>query len=227
MTNFQLLADRIFPNREPDEKISLFIRRHWIVLARHVAKLGITLLLPVGALVIALNTPIQAELVTGSVIYVATVLGLSIYYLSIVLFFYHDWLDYHLDLWIVTNFRIVNIEQNSLFSRVVSEQDISRVQDVTAEIQGKLATFLNFGNVTIQTAGEQRRFVFEQVANPQEVAKEILRIHREVEALRRHQLDDPRAHQDPDVHSLEHVKEKLSQQHSGEDEGKKGVDFLD
>lgn len=176
--------EKIFPGKEPGEQVLMYVRRHWIVLVRIIIRTMMFALVPIVALFIVVNTLI-VNIETGSTAYILLVLGLSLYYLFVALFFYHDWLDYHLDLWIVTNLRIINIEQKRLFSRTVAQQDIERVQDITCDIHGKLPTLLDFGNVTIQTAGEKIQFVFEQVAHPQEVAKEIMRIHREVATTRR------------------------------------------
>ena len=92
-------------------------------------------------------------------------------------YFFIGWVDYYLDAWIVTNDRIINIEQNGLFNRVISEQRLYRVQDVTAEVGGIIKTFFNFGTVFIQTAGEVGRFNFEEIPEPYLVKKIILELH--------------------------------------------------
>ncbi len=84
------------------------------------------------------------------------------------------WTDYYLDIWIVTNNRIVNIDQKGLFRREVSTVSFDRVQDVTFEINGIIGTVLGFGDVYVQTAGETREFVIEGVENPEHVKKRIL-----------------------------------------------------
>jgi uncharacterized membrane protein YdbT with pleckstrin-like domain len=63
-------------------------------------------------------------------------------------------MSYYLDVWIITTERIIDIEQHGLFHRAVSEIAVERVQNVTVETPGFLATMLGFGNVKIQTAGE-------------------------------------------------------------------------
>lgn len=108
------------------------------------------------------------------VLRVVIILGTSIYLMSIWLFLFSAFLDYYLDLWIVTNDRIMNIEQNGLFGRTISELDLTKIQDVTSEINGIIPTIFNYGDVHIQTAAEEKRFVFEQVPNPHEVRKTII-----------------------------------------------------
>ena len=68
--------------------------------------------------------------------------------------FFEMWLEYWLDAWIVTNFRLIDINQIGLFRREHSEIPLSRIQDISIETNGVLATFLGYGNIRIQTAGE-------------------------------------------------------------------------
>lgn len=84
------------------------------------------------------------------------------------------WTDYYLDIWIVTSNRIVNIDQKGLFNREVSTLQIERIQDVTFEIRGIVATVLGFGDVHVQTAGEMEEFLIQGVANPERVKRKIL-----------------------------------------------------
>lgn len=159
------------PHALPNEKIILLVRRHWFVLYLRLLLWAIVGSIP---MVLALLLPGNVEGMAGSTIgYLLLVVGLSGYYLLLWLFVLHSFVDYWLDVWIVTNERIINIEQNQLFSRTAAEQKLSRVQDVTSEINGMFATFLHFGDVHVQTAGEKARFAFEQVPKPTEIARKI------------------------------------------------------
>lgn len=84
------------------------------------------------------------------------------------------WIDVWFDTWIITSDRIINIEQHGLFSREVSELKLSRVQDVSVEVHGFFQTFLNYGDVHIQTAGEEERFQFRSVPDPYGVKNIIM-----------------------------------------------------
>jgi len=102
------------------------------------------------------------------------VLGLGIYYMFVATLFFVGWLDYYLDVAIITNERIVDIDQQSLFNRRESELHFSKVQDATGSIQGVLATMLDFGDVTVQTAGTQEEFVLDKIPHPYKIAKIII-----------------------------------------------------
>lgn len=83
------------------------------------------------------------------------------------------WIDYYYDLWIITNKRIVNIEQHGMFMRKVSEMEYSKMQDITVEVSGFLPTVINYGDVKIQTAAEDSEFVFRTVSDPYRI-KDII-----------------------------------------------------
>lgn len=165
-----------FPTQRPGEHVVLLLRRHWTVLAGDVVQLIVSLLVPPVILTL-IYFYTDFTLQPSSLLYVFVVEGLSLYTLFSFLAYFHDFVDYHLDIWVVTDQRIVSIEQQGLFNRTVSELNLMKMQDVTAEVKGKIQTFLDFGEVYIQTAGEAARFVFSQVPHPSQVAKVILQVH--------------------------------------------------
>ncbi|MBU0670785.1 MAG: PH domain-containing protein [Patescibacteria group bacterium] len=167
---------RLFPFQREDEKVIMLLRRHWVILGRFIGLLLLLNLIPIvvaGFIFYFLGWNINME----SPLFIVAVLMISFYYLIVWLNYFHEFVDFHLDIWIVTDQRIINIEQIGLFNRVISELNILKVQDVTSEVKGKTQTVLNYGNVFIQTAGQQQRFIFEQVKNPEEVARIIIRAH--------------------------------------------------
>ena len=170
-----------FQGQHRGERVLLVLRRHPFVFILVAAAFVLFTLLP-----IFLRFLVPAGLsqsLEGTVWEVLLSVALSLYYLFLWLFFAYAWVDYYLDLWIVTDERIVNIEQVGLFNRVISEQRLLRVQDATSEVKGLFPTFLDYGQVFVQTAGERERFVFEQVPHPDAVKKIVILAHEE--ALRR------------------------------------------
>jgi uncharacterized membrane protein YdbT with pleckstrin-like domain len=96
-------------------------------------------------------------------------------------FFFILWLDYYLDAWIVTNERIINIEQRGFFNREISELKLTKIQDVTSEIIGVIPTLLDYGNIYVQTAGEKERFAFCQIPHPNRVKNIIVQLQEKEE----------------------------------------------
>ena len=170
-----------FPGQHSGERVLLVLRRHPFVFTIVAAAFILFAFLPVFLrFLIPVRIPQSFE---GTVWGVLLAVALSSYYLFLWLFFAYAWVDYYLDLWIVTDERIVNIEQVGLFNRVISEQRLLRVQDATSEVKGLFPTFLDYGQVFVQTAGERERFVFAQVPHPDAVKKIVILAHEE--ALRR------------------------------------------
>lgn len=171
-------STQLFPGQEPNEKVKAVLRRHWIKLFGHAVWFVIQTIIPlVAASLIIFLTDFRLDI--DSIWFVLVVLAASLYYLFITLFFFADLVGYHLDVWVVTDQRIVSMEQLGLFDRVVSQQPIQKVQDVTHEVKGQMPTLFGFGNVRVQTAGEEEHFVFEDVPHPDQVAKLILQTHEE------------------------------------------------
>ncbi len=109
-------------------------------------------------------------------VFVAFNLFLSLYYFFTLTFFFRAWLDYYLDIWIITSERIVNIEQKNLFARKISAFRLNRVQDVTADVKGVLPTLFHYGDVHIQTAGAKQEFIFKQIGDPYTITKIIIKL---------------------------------------------------
>ncbi len=75
---------------------------------------------------------------------------------------------------LVTNKNLTQIIQKGIFFRTTSQLSLANVEDVTAHQIGFFATFLQFGSLTVETAGEQENFTFKYCPDVQRVAKAIL-----------------------------------------------------
>lgn len=90
----------------------------------------------------------------------------SLWLLSLWLVFITIFSDYYLDKWVVTNKRIVGIEQRGFFSRETSSIRFDRIQDITATISGPISTLLNFGSLSVQSAGAEQEFTLVNAPKP-------------------------------------------------------------
>lgn len=82
---------------------------------------------------------------------------------------------YYLNVWVLTNDRVVAIKQRHFFSREVSSLPLTRVQDVTSGVHGILNSLLGIGSITVQSAGAEKEFVMRGIPNPEEMRDLILR----------------------------------------------------
>lgn len=154
------------------EKVVRVVRRDGIVLIGSLAFYLLLFLAPVILYFLFQNY--LPAILAQQAGYPLLVLGASVYYFSCWLFLFSAFLDYYLDFWVVTNDRLMNIEQEGTFSRTISELDLYKIQDATSEVKGILASLFGYGNIHIQTAGEVQRFELKQIPRPHETRKLIM-----------------------------------------------------
>ncbi len=160
---------------EPNEEIVEIIRKHWFVLVKDVFATGIVLLAP-------LLLSIVFKVAQG----VVTLPNLETYS-SLLLFFAatwmlvswmmlaYSWTNYYLDLWVITNRRIILVDQRGFFRRFISSFRLERLQDMNIEINGIIATLLDFGTIEAQTAGgSNEEFTSNYMPRPREIKSKII-----------------------------------------------------
>ena len=156
-----------FDGQEKDEIVLLLLRRHVF-----------TILVPLALFILACLLPIITGVMFYSYLSAQGLVNLfffvsSIWYLGIWLAIFYALTIYTLDTVIITDHRIIDNDQRGLFYRNVSELHSHRIQDVSTRTNGVIETFLNFGDVTVQTAGSEKQFVFHQMPEPVKV-KDII-----------------------------------------------------
>jgi membrane protein YdbS with pleckstrin-like domain len=169
---------------EEGEQNLKVIRRHWLVI------------LPVliGALILALAPLLLFYIFTSYLIQTDNFVAkeniiqfqsfvtewqtflYTVWLLLLWVFFFIEWTDYYLDLWVITDRRIIDVEQKGFFHREVTSFAYNQIQDITVETKGLLETFLKFGTLHIQTAGHNRDIIIKSAQNPEEARSLILKI---------------------------------------------------
>ncbi len=164
-----------FRGQKEGEQIILMVRRHWFNILEQFFVVFLMLLLLVGSWFIL---PVFFPSIITSSFNVLFNFLRNLFGMFIWITFFLIWIDYYFDVWIITDKRIVNIEQKGLFNRMVSELELIRIQDVTTEVTGVIPTMLNYGDVFIQTAGENQRFIFRQVPDPYNIKDVIMNLQK-------------------------------------------------
>lgn len=154
------------------ETIQMVLRRHWLTYLPSVILYMVLACVPIVLYFLLLQT--APGLFNDSNSIALVVLVISTYELSVALFFYSSFLIYYLDMLIITNDRMVEVSQRNLFSRTVSELDLYKIQDTTSDVSGVIATIFNYGTLSIQSAAEKERFVFEDLPDPNNVRRKIM-----------------------------------------------------
>ncbi len=78
---------------------------------------------------------------------------------------------------IITTENLIQVLQKTLFNRQTSHLNLADVQDVTVDKRGIFAYIFNFGNLSIETAGEAANFTFQTAKNPELGARLIIEAH--------------------------------------------------
>ncbi len=160
------------PKIRPNEEFILMFRRHWIILLFKVIKTSALAIFPLIIFIVGQKFTSDVPQELWNFFWFFS----SLWWLSLWTYFFIFLVDYYLDVWIVSNQRIIDIEQKGLFKREISEFSLARIQDITVDVSGFLPTLLQFGNVHIQTAGEEEKFVFKQIPNPHRAKNLILKL---------------------------------------------------
>jgi uncharacterized membrane protein YdbT with pleckstrin-like domain len=78
---------------------------------------------------------------------------------------------------IITTENLIQVLQKTLFNRQTSHLNLADVQDVTIDKRGIFAYIFDFGNLTIETAGEAANFSFRTAKDPELAARLIVEAH--------------------------------------------------
>lgn len=81
---------------------------------------------------------------------------------------------YRQSMLIITDCNLTQVLQKGIFNRQVSELSMANVEDVSADQKGFFATFFNFGELRIETAGEVTHFHFRYCPNPSYYGRMVL-----------------------------------------------------
>lgn len=139
---------------DTDEKILKAVHKHWFILFTRIFGIIFFAFLPLIIIYIFPHIPFLIPHVDNFVIYISYILFFYLAYLLIIwMILFNIWTDHYLDTWIVTNKRVIVIDQRGLFSRTSGSFRLERLQDLNIEMHGIIETFLNFGTIQAQTAG--------------------------------------------------------------------------
>lgn len=164
----------LFPGQQNDEIIELVVREHWFFLI-------VRLLIVFGLFIVLMAVQTYGPgfvpgLFTGTAGKVVTLFS-QVYVMILVFATFIICVFYYLNMQIITNLRVVDIDQYSIFSRSISELHIDKIEDVSSESNGPFAVIFGYGNVYVQTAGTVDRFEFDRVPEPERIVKLVLNLY--------------------------------------------------
>lgn len=149
-----------FKGQKPEEEIIVAQRRHVWVLAKPLSKIFLA-----TVIVAVIFYFFQASWVTGY--------SLMFYFLFLAVYGGYHYLVWHHDWYILTNLRLLDLNQKSFFQRRMRYIDLDNIRDVSYESRG-LGAIFSFGRLIIHLKSSREKIVFELVNNPEDFQEEIL-----------------------------------------------------
>ncbi len=158
-----------FEDQRPDEEVIFVKKRHpWFF-----AKAGFMIIIFIIILVIAI-------LIWG--FSAITSILILVFIVFTLLYGFNLWFLYNNFLYILTDQRLIMIEQRNIFSRRINETELEKIQNIIVEVKGIIKTFLNFGDIKITTAGVDLTMKIENIENPYDVQQQIAKYSKKMNA---------------------------------------------
>lgn len=162
-----------------DEEIILVTREHWIIPAIKVFLNGFIIFILLVVTWI-LNTFVKSQIaIELANILVYTIICWQIIFLAI---YFHN---YYLSAQIITNERIIDVDQKGLFKKETNDAFFENVEGINMKQNTFWQNLLNYGSVDVQTAGTSTELaaagsVFENVPNPRRVIEVLNNVQHQV-----------------------------------------------
>ncbi len=163
-------------NLDTNEHVLLEVRKHWFVLTGTITVLFVLAIAPaIFSSVISHFVPISLSAVSG--VSVGTFFY-CLWLLCLLAYFFIHWTNYYLDVWFITEKRIISIDQVSIFHRKISNLGLDKIQDVSIEQKGFMQSTMKFGDILVKTAAEgDTGFYLKDAEDPDRVREIIFSHH--------------------------------------------------
>ena len=152
-----------------NERIVMVVHHHWFNLLREVVGVGFLFLAPL------IGVPVLGLLIgTGpNAAQIGAVVGFlgSLWALICWSFLFVRWTDYYFDVWIITNWRIIDMDLKGLFKvDIGSMLDLDHIQEISTHTDGIIQNLLGFGDILLQTAATKTSTIrMIEVAGPRQI----------------------------------------------------------
>lgn len=161
--SFCIYPELKFETQGDDEQVVLVLRAHPIT---QIPWLLNAFMLSVALIVINLLLP---PIFNG-----LQFMFLNFFWIAII--FAYAWfniLSWLFNVGIITSERVIDIDFSSVVYREVTETPLNRIQDITNKSGGFLESFIDFGDIFVQTAGTEPNIEFLNTPKPTVVVKII------------------------------------------------------
>lgn len=148
-----MLLERI--QLENNERVLKTVRQHWFIITTELIAVLVAAIAPFIFSGFLLTIPLGGEaMAIASLVSTALLVFMSAAWILLCFLAAATiWTHYYLDIWIITDRRIILVDQKGFFNRNVSVFRLERLQDIEYYVSGIIATLLNYGTIKAQTAG--------------------------------------------------------------------------
>ena len=173
-----------FVNQERDEKIVLFLRRHFITNVPWIITAIVMMLLPIITYALFAISGLELFTIPPTLLFIL----LSFYYLVIGNYALTKFIEWFYHVGIVTKKRMLDLDVDNILQHHLSESNITDIVDVSYSQNGFFQSFFNYGDVPIQTEAIKANFEFEASPKPATVS-DIVTDLRQMQADKRRSYD--------------------------------------
>lgn len=160
-----------FQSQGREEEILLFLRAHIITNFSWVFASLLLLILPVILFAILPNFGINLFVSLNIARY--TMLYLIFYYSLIFSYILTNFIHWFYNVFIVTTEQVVDVDYSNIVIHYMAVTGLNHVQDAKYSQTGFIATFFDFGNIFVQTAGTEPNFEESAIPKPKEATQII------------------------------------------------------
>ncbi len=158
-----------FATQNPDERVYLVIRMHWIRNLGWILNHIFYSTLPFILLTVLNLLNINLSFLSFQNYTIILLVFYSIILTSVI----RNFFDWYFDVYIVTNERVLDYEFKPFVGYVLTEAPLDSIQDVEEKSLGFLADIFDYGSIKVRTASTAGELAFDYIADPVQVRDTI------------------------------------------------------
>jgi hypothetical protein len=104
------------------------------------------------------------------------ILGQSVFFLTILFALFLLFRTYFIwkkNIFIITNKRMIDIEQRNFFEKIISEFYYYQIEDVHVKVKGFFASLFKYGDLVVQIKNSKVKIVVPKIKNPAKIQQAI------------------------------------------------------
>lgn len=151
-----------FDGQRADESVEEVVKNHPYILLWPGVKSVVILAIPVAVLIFMGASTTFTFVTFLSVIAIFAIFGRSYY-------------EFAASVFILTNQRVIYLDQVGFFKRKIIETNLDKIQDVASATDGMIRTTLDFGDLIIRTAGASAgsEIIVKSISQPYRIQQAI------------------------------------------------------